>query len=74
MAFEEAEQCDFLLVVGSSLVVYPAAEIPMRAKQNNATLVIINKEQTALDSEADRVIHEEAGRILPQIVSNLKES
>jgi NAD-dependent deacetylase len=74
VAFEEAEQCDFLLVVGSSLVVYPAAEIPMRAKQNNATLVIINKEQTALDAEADGVIHEEAGRILPQIVRNLKES
>ncbi len=73
-AFEEAEKCDFLLVVGSSLVVYPAAEIPMRAKQNNATLVIINKEETALDSEADGVIHEEAGWILPQIVRNLKES
>ncbi len=74
LAIEQAEHCDFLLVVGSSLVVYPAAEIPMRAKQNNATLIIINKEKTALDSEADGVIHEEAGRILPQIVRDLKES
>jgi len=41
-------------------------------KQKKAFLAIINKERTALDHLADAVIHEEAGRILPQIVQNLK--
>ena len=72
-AFQETERCDFLLVVGSSLVVHPAAEIPMIVKQKEAFLAIINKEKTALDHLADAVIHEEAGRVLHQIVQNLKK-
>lgn len=71
-SFEEADKSDFFLVVGSSLVVYPAAAIPKRAKKNGAFLTIINTEETVLDCEADVVIHEEAGRILPQIVQGLK--
>ena len=71
-AFAEAEKCDFLLAVGSSLVVYPAAEIPLRAKQNGATLAIINKDPTPLDDMADYVIHDEAGKALPQIAQMLK--
>jgi NAD-dependent deacetylase len=71
-AFEEAEKCDFLLAVGSSLVVYPAAEIPLRAKERGATLAIINKERTPLDDMADYVIHEEAGKALPKIAQWLK--
>lgn len=58
--------------MGSSLVVYPAAEIPLRAKQNGATLAIINKERTPLDDLADYVIHDEAGKALPQIAQKLK--
>jgi NAD-dependent deacetylase len=71
-AFEEAENCDFLLSVGSSLVVYPAAEIPLRAKQGGAAVAIINKDGTPLDDLADYVINDEAGKILPQIIQNLK--
>ena len=73
LAFEEAENCDFLLAVGSSLVVHPAADIPRIAKQRGAILAIINKEKTPLDNLADYVINEEAGKILPQIVQNLKD-
>ncbi len=72
-AFKETERCDFLLVVGSSLVVHPAAEIPMRVKQKEAFLALINKEKTPLDHLADAVIHEEAGGILPRIVRSLKK-
>lgn len=72
-AFEEADQCDFLLAVGSSLVVYPAADIPIRVKQRGATLAIINKERTPLDYLADYVINDEAGRVLPQIIQSLKD-
>lgn len=71
MVYEEAANCDFLLAVGSSLVVYPAADIPLRAKQGGATLVIINKDPTPLDDLADYVIHEEAGKVLPQVVLSL---
>jgi NAD-dependent deacetylase len=73
-AYEEAGKCDFLLVVGSSLVVYPAADIPLRAKQAGAKLVIINKGSTPLDSAADYVINDAAGKVLTQIVQSLKEA
>lgn len=68
-AYAEAESCDFLLAVGSSLVVYPAADIPLRAKQTGAKLAIINKDSTPLDPVADYVIHEEAGKVLPYLLS-----
>jgi NAD-dependent deacetylase len=71
-AYEEAANCDFFLAVGSSLVVYPAADIPLRAKEEGAALIIINKEPTPLDDLADYVIHDEAGKILPQIVLSLE--
>jgi NAD-dependent deacetylase len=64
-ANEEALTCDLFLVIGSSLVVYPAADIPMIAKRNGAKLVILNREPTPLDSYADLVISEEIGEILP---------
>lgn len=73
-AYAEAERCDFLLVVGSSLVVYPASDIPLRAKRMDATLAIINKEKTPLDYLADYVINDEAGKVLPQVVNFLKGS
>jgi NAD-dependent deacetylase len=73
LAFEEAENCDFFLTVGSSLVVYPAAEIPRIAKQRGSTLALINKQKTPLDVMADYVINNEAGKILPQIVQSLKD-
>ena len=69
-AHEEALACDLLLVIGSSLVVYPAADIPMIAKRNGATLVILNREPTPLDSYADLVIREEIGEILPPAIKN----
>jgi NAD-dependent deacetylase len=72
LAYEEANNCDFLLGVGSSLVVYPASDIPLRAKQKGAILAIINKDRTPLDYLADYVINDEAGKVLSQIVQNLK--
>jgi NAD-dependent deacetylase len=57
----ETLACDLFLVLGSSLVVYPAAGFPVLAKRNGAALVIINREPTALDEYADLVIHGEIG-------------
>jgi NAD-dependent deacetylase len=52
---------DLFLVAGSSLVVYPAAGFPELARQNGATLVIVNREPTGLDGIADLVLHREIG-------------
>ncbi|WP_284178923.1 Sir2 family NAD-dependent protein deacetylase [Rhabdaerophilum sp. SD176] len=66
-AVELARSCDLFLVAGSSLVVYPAAELPVLARQNGATLVIINREPTPLDDLADHVWRGEIGSIFRQI-------
>lgn len=71
-AYQEAGRCDFLLAIGSSLLVFPAADIPVRAKQEGAALAIINKDPTSLDDMADYVIHEEAGKALQQITGCIK--
>ena len=69
-AYASAASCDFLLAVGSSLVVYPAADIPLRAKQAGAKLAIINIDSTPLDSVADYVINDAAGKVLPLIIKD----
>ncbi|NND49047.1 MAG: NAD-dependent deacetylase [Rhizobiales bacterium] len=56
--------CDLMLVLGSSLVVYPAAGFPVLAKQNGARLVIVNREPTDLDQMADIVINAEIADML----------
>ena len=56
--------CDLFLVVGSSLLVQPAATLPAVAKQQGARLVIINKDATPLDSMADLVFHTSASEVL----------
>jgi len=57
-------QCDLFLAIGSSLVVYPAASFPMLASRNSARLVVINGEETPLDSKADLVLRGDIGDIL----------
>lgn len=60
----ESENCDLFIVIGSSLVVYPAAGFPAVAKQNGARLVILNREPTDLDYLADLIINLEIGPTL----------
>ncbi len=72
-ALLESMRCDLMLVVGTSLQVYPAAYLPALAKQRGAKLVIINMEPTPFDEAADVVIHTKAGEALPAIVDIVKE-
>ena len=58
---------DLFIAVGSSLVVYPAAGFPLLASRNGARFVIINGEETELDSSADLVLRGRIGEILGQI-------
>ena len=66
-AMRQAGDCDLFIVLGSSLVVYPAAGLPQIAKQHGAELVIINRDPTPLDELADLSIHHEIGSIMKHI-------
>lgn len=63
-ASEAAADCDLFLAVGSSLVVHPAAGLPLLARSRGARLVILNREPTALDGEADLVLRGPIGAVL----------
>lgn len=63
-AHELALAADLFLVLGSSLVVFPAATFPVVAKRNGAKLVIVNREPTELDPIADLVVRGEIGPAL----------
>jgi NAD-dependent deacetylase len=67
-AFELAGDADVMLVVGSSLVVYPAAEVPLVAVRAGARMIVINAEPTPFDRLAEVVIHGRSGEVLPEIV------
>lgn len=71
-AVEAARNCQLMLIVGSSLLVYPVATIPSIARQSGAHLIIINQEETPFDDVADLVFHAEAGDILTQITKAVK--
>lgn len=59
--------CDLFLVLGSSLVVYPAAGFPLLAKRNGAALAIVNREPTDQDPYADIVLHDEIGPVMREV-------
>lgn len=68
-AHEDSLACDLFLVLGSSLVVTPAATFPVIAKRAGARLVILNREETPLDGLADLVLHAEIGPTLSAVVA-----
>lgn len=70
-ADDEAIAADLCLVLGSSLVVYPAASIPIRAKQTGAKLVIVNRDPTEQDVFADLVLNTEIGPLLQDVMARL---
>jgi NAD-dependent deacetylase len=70
-AITVTHEADLLLVVGSSLVVNPAASLPVLAKQLGAAVAIVNREETPLDDLADVVVRGEAGAALAALASAL---
>lgn len=70
-AEEAAASCDLFLAVGTSLSVYPVAQIPELALAARARLVIINAEPTPLDDRAHAVLRGRAGELLGAIVERL---
>jgi len=71
-SYEHSQKCDLFIVVGSSLVVYPAADMPKVALQMGAKLVIINQGETPFDEYAHLRFSEAIGEVLPPAVEQLK--
>ena len=70
-SLEYADECDLCIVLGSSLVVYPAASIPEQVCGSKAKLMIINRDPTHMDSRADLVIHDSLSKVLGDIMEYL---
>jgi NAD-dependent deacetylase len=71
-AVDHASRADLFIVVGSSLVVYPAASMPQYAKEGGAKLAIINLTPTPCDRMADSVIHASAGETMEKILGSVR--
>ncbi|MFX0182629.1 MAG: NAD-dependent deacetylase [Candidatus Hodarchaeota archaeon] len=72
-ARDEIVTADLLMVIGSSLLVYPAAALPSLARETGTRLIIINLEPTMMDGYATVVIHGKAGQVLPKVYSAFEE-
>jgi NAD-dependent deacetylase len=72
-SYKHSQMCELFIVVGSSLVVYPAADMPAVALEAGAKLVIINQGETPFDEHAHLRFDEKIGEVLPPVVKRLKE-
>jgi NAD-dependent deacetylase len=71
-SYQHSGKCDLFIVVGSSLVVYPAADMPGVALEAGARLVIINQGETPFDARAHLRFFEAIGEVLPPAVARLR--
>ena len=71
-AITHAKSCDVMIVAGTSLVVSPANTLPIYAKQNNATIIEINLENTAMSTYMDLSVRLTSSEILPKIIDIIK--
>jgi len=72
-AYERSQNSDLFFVIGSSLVVQPAASMPLHAKRSGAKLVILNLSSTPLDQLADVVAPYPATDIMPSVVERVRQ-
>jgi len=72
-AVTHSSSCDLFIVIGSTLVVYPAAYIPEYALDAGARLVIVNLSATPLDKKASVLVRAKAGEFIPRVVEMVKE-
>jgi len=71
-AYEEASKADLILVLGSSLTVYPAAYIPETVKMHGGKVIIINMEPTEKDHIAEILINAKVGEVVPRLVESIE--
>ncbi len=72
-ATSRSKRCDLFIVIGSTLVVYPAAYLPAYALESGAKLVIVNLSSTPLDGQAQVVVRAKAGEVVPGVVEKVRE-
>ena len=72
-AIIHANSCDVMVIAGTSLVVSPANTLPIYAKQNNATLIEVNPDETIMTSDMDSSIRSTSAVALPELVSIFKK-
>jgi NAD-dependent deacetylase len=70
-AFALAHEAALLLVVGSSLAVYPVAGLPQATLESGDTLAIVNRTPTSYDADAATILRDDAGVVLPRVVAAL---
>lgn len=66
-----AASCDCFLAIGTSLTVYPVANLPNQALRNGAKLVILNAQETPYDDVAHAVLRHQLGEVLPEIAARV---
>jgi NAD-dependent deacetylase len=67
-AEDAARRCDLFLAIGTSLQVYPAAELPAIALEQSSPLVVVNEEPTPYDRRAAAVLRGRIGEVLPALI------
>jgi NAD-dependent deacetylase len=72
-SMKRSQSSDVFFVIGSSLVVTPAANMPGIAWRNGAKLIILNAGETPYDNDADLRFFDQIGEVLPKIVERVKE-
>jgi NAD-dependent deacetylase len=72
-AWLASERCEVMLVVGTSAVVYPAAQLPFVAKQRGAAVIDVNPEPTPISQIAGLFLQGRSGKVLPQVVERVAE-
>jgi NAD-dependent deacetylase len=70
----QADQCDCMLLVGTSASVYPAAGFPSDVKRSGGVLIEVNPHETPLTEQADVVLRGPAGESLPRVVERLRDA
>jgi NAD-dependent deacetylase len=70
-ALHACRTCDLLLVAGTSLEVMPSAGLPMRAVENGAHLILVNRTETYIDVRADVILRGDVAEIIPQIAAEV---
>ncbi|MGO9571595.1 MAG: SIR2 family NAD-dependent protein deacylase [Desulfomonilaceae bacterium] len=71
-SFSCARNCDLFLTIGSSLVVQPAASLPLEARQGGARLVLVNLSKTPYDQFMDIIIRGNAGPVMEAIMAEFR--
>ena len=68
-AMMQANSCNVMFVVGTSLAVSPANMLPVYAKQNGATIIEVNPEETPMSKSMDLSIRSQSAKVLPELLS-----